>query len=53
MSSVPRADYLARLDFRAIQRLAVMSATVLYGIQLRAAAHDEQREPLDIRRKRC
>jgi hypothetical protein len=50
MRAVSWADDLTRLHFRTLQSLAVMRATVFYGVQLGAAAYDEQREPVDIRR---
>src|SRR5882757_360043 len=52
MSPVPRADDLTRLDFRTLQRLTVMRATVFYGIQLGAAAYDKHGKPVDICRNR-
>jgi len=48
MSPVPRADDLTRLDFRTVQRLAVMRAPVFDCIQLRAAAYDEQGKSVEI-----
>src|SRR4030081_3408656 len=52
MRPMPGADDLTRLDFRPVQRLAIMCATVFYGVQLRAAAYDQHSKPVDIRRKR-
>src|SRR5258708_26382065 len=48
MSTVPRADDLARLDLRTVQRLTVMRAAVFYGVQLRAAAYDKHGKPVDV-----
>jgi hypothetical protein len=48
MGAVPRTDDLTRLDFRTIQRLAVMRAPVFYSVQLGATAYDKHGKPVDI-----
>src|SRR5690242_19455008 len=46
--AVAGADDLARLDFGAVERLAVVGAAVLDGVEVAAATHDDHREAVDF-----
>jgi hypothetical protein len=47
---MPRADNLTGLHFRFSQRLAVVCATVFCGVDLGAAAYDNNGDAVDFRR---
>jgi hypothetical protein len=48
-----RTDDLTSFQFCFSQRLAVVCATVLYGVYLCAAAYDNDRDAVDFGREGC
>lgn len=46
--AVPRTDDLAGFDFGALEGLAVVGAAVFDGIESIAAAHDDDREAVEL-----
>jgi hypothetical protein len=50
---MPRANDLTGLHFSFSQRLAVVRATVFYGVNISAAAYDNDGDAVDLCGKRC
>jgi hypothetical protein len=53
MGAMSGANDLTGFHFCVSQRLAVVSATVFYGVQLSAAAYDNDGDAVDLRGEGC